>query len=455
MTSPRCRWLPLTLFWFFAGLPSCAPSVAQGAMTPDTLKTQVDRQMPALVTTYKQLHQHPELSHHEEKTSAFLAGELRKAGYEVTEHVGKYPDGSQAWGIVAVLKNGPGHTVLVRTDMDALPVTEATGLEYASHEVAKNAEQHDVGVMHACGHDLHMTVFLGVARALAANKAEWHGTAVLVGQPSEEMVDGARAMLADGFAERFPRPDFILDAHDSPDHAAGHVALHGGPLFAGSTSMNVVFHGIGGHASRPWAGKDPVVMASQFVVLAQDIVSRQIPANDPAVLTVGTFHAGTKSNIIPDDAALGLSLRAYSDSARVHLVDGVKNTARGVATAYGVAADRMPEVTVLSSIPPTIADGALEARMKAAAVRALSAANVDEAEPVMASEDVGVFALDGKIPLAFFALGAADPDRLAAAKHGGAPLPGLHSAQFAPVYEPAIHAGVVAMTAMALDLLSK
>ncbi len=424
-------------------------------MTPEALKGQVDGQMSTLVTTYKQLHQHPELSHHEERTSAFLAGELRKAGYEVTEHVGTYADGSRAWGVVAILRNGPGHTVLVRTDLDGLPVTEATGLDYASHDRAQSSSHEEVGLMHACGHDVHMTVLLGVARALVANRAEWHGTALLIGQPSEEMVDGAKAMLADGLYERFPRPDYILDEHDSNWYPAGHVALKAGPMLAGSTSVNVVFHGIGGHGSAPFLGKDPIVMASEFVVLAQSVVSRQIDAQDPAVLTVGTFHAGTKSNIIPDDAALGLSLRAYSETNRLKLIDGVKKTANGVATAYGVAADRMPEVTVVMSTPPTINDAPLEERMRRVAVRTLTAAKVDEAESVMGSEDVGAFTLDGKIPLSVFWLGAADPDKLAAARKGGAPLPSPHSALFAPVYEPAIRTGVTAMTAMVLDLLSK
>jgi hippurate hydrolase len=344
---------------------------------------------------------------------------------------------------------------MVRTDMDGLPVTEATGLEYASHERAKNAEQQDVGVMHACGHDMHMTVLLGVARELAANRGAWHGTALLVGQPSEETIDGAKAMLADGLYERFPKPDYILDEHDTNDHATGHVALHPGPMLAGATSVSVVFHGIGGHGSRPWVGKDPVVMASEFVVLAQTIVSRQIPANDPAVLTVGTFHAGTKLNIIPDDAALGLTMRAYSESARAKLIDGVTSTARGVATAYGVAEARMPEVKLLESTPPTVTDAALEERMKVVAAKVLGADRVDEAEPVMGAEDVGAFALGGKIPLAVFWLGVADPEKLAAAKKSGEPLPTPHSAKFAPVYEAALRTGVSAMTAMAVELMGK
>jgi hippurate hydrolase len=422
-------------------------------VAPATLKSQVDRQLPALTAIYKELHQHPELSHREEKTSAFMASELRKAGYTVQEHIGKYPDGSKGWGIVGVLKNGPGPVVLIRTDLDALPVTEATGLDYASHTRSVNPENQEVGVMHACGHDIHMTSLLGVAHELVENKAAWHGTVELVGQPSEETIDGAKAMLADGFYDRVPKPDFVLDTHDSNEYAAGHIAIAPGPLLASATSVKLVFHGIGSHGSKPSAGKDPIVMGAEFVLLAQTVVSRQIDAQDPAVLTVGTFNAGTKNNIIPDDAVLGLSMRAYSEVARTKLLEGVKRTAAGVATAYGVAADRMPEVTVFQSTPPTINDQSLVERERKVAEATLGSGNVDTAIPSMGSEDVGVFTLDGKIPLAMFWTGAADPQKLAASKTSGVPLPSPHSALFAPVYEPAIRTAVTTMTAMALDLL--
>ncbi len=428
---------------------------AQTGVAPATLETQIDQQMPGLITTYKQLHQQPELSHHEEKTSAYLAGELRKAGYEVTEHVGKYADGSEALGIVGILKNGDGPVVLIRTDMDALPVTEATGLDFASHVRSQNAESQDVGVMHACGHDIHMTVLLGVAHELAANQDRWHGTVELVGEPAEETIDGAKAMLTDGIYDRFPKPDYILAQHDTNDYETGHIAISPGPMLASATSVKVVFHGIGAHGSKPSSGKDPIVMAAEFVMLVQTVVSRQISTLEPAVLTVGTFHAGTKNNIIPDDAVLGLSLRAYSEEVRQKLLDGVKRTANGVATAYGVAPDRMPEVTVFESTVPTINDAALTERVRSAAAHALGAANVEAATPVMGSEDVGYFSLDGKIPFVFFWLGAADPEKLAASKKTGIPLPSIHSALFAPAYEPTIRTGVLAMTAAALDLLQR
>jgi amidohydrolase len=426
---------------------------AQSSISPETLTAQIEQQIPELTVVYKHLHRHPELSHHEEKTSAYLAGELRKTGYEVTERVGAYPDGSKAWGIVGILKNGTGPTALIRTDMDALPVTEATGLDYASHERAQLADKQDVGVMHACGHDIHMTVLLGVARELAANKDKWHGTVVLVGQPSEETLDGAKAMLAADFYSRFPKPDYILDEHDTNKFAAGHIAVNSGPVTANSTSVKVVFHGISTHGAFPDRGKDPIVMGAEFVLLAQTIISRQISAQDPTILTVGTFNAGTKNNIIPEDAVLGLSLRSFSEETRVKLLDGVKRTANGVATAYGVALDRMPDVDVYESTPSTINDSALTERMHKVAVQTFGVSNVDVFTPVMGSEDVGHFSLEGKIPFMMFSLGAADPAKLTAAQKSGVPLPTMHSPLFAPVYEPTIHTGVAAMTAMALDLL--
>lgn len=428
---------------------------AQTTLGPAELRQQVEQQLPELNATYRQLHAHPELSHHEEKTSAFLAAQLRQAGYTVTERVGKYADGSQAFGVVGVLKNGDGPTVLIRTDMDGLPVTEATGLDYASHERTLNAEKIDVGIMHACGHDVHMTVLLGVARELAANKSAWRGTVLLVGQPSEETIDGARAMMADGFIARFGRPDFILDCHDTNDYPAGHIAMAAGPMLAGASSVKVVFHGIGGHGSRPAAGKDPVIMGAEFVLLAQTIVSRQIDARQPAVLTIGSFNAGTKNNIIPDDAVLGLSMRAYTEEVQQKLLDGVKRAAAGVATAYGVAPDRMPEVTLYESTLPTVSNAELVARLRPVAERALGAANVDVATPIMGSEDVGYFNPGDKLPFIIFWLGASDEAKLAAAKAAGTTLPSNHSALFAPVYQPTLRTGVTAMTAFALDLLRK
>jgi hippurate hydrolase len=435
-----------------AGWLLAVPLASQGN---SNLSASVDGQLPSLTETYKQLHRNPELSHHEEKTSAYLAGELRKAGYTVTEHVGKYQDGTQAFGIVAVLENGHGPRLLIRSDMDALPVEEKTGLDYASTVHSTNPQGQDVGVMHACGHDIHMTVLLGTAREMAARKNKWHGTLVLIGQPSEETIDGARAMLADGLYERFGKPDFVVSEHDDSTNAAGSIALKGGPLLASSTSIDVVMRGIGAHGSAPENGKDPVLMAAEFVVLAQSIVSRQIDPQQPAVLTVGTIHGGAKRNIIPEEVTMGLTLRTYSDKVRDQIIAAVKRTADGIATGYGVPASRMPIVTVSQSeiTPATYNDPGLADRLRTIAVAALGADHVAVAESVMGSEDVGLFSLDGKIPAVMFRLGAADAGKLAHAKETGVPLPGPHSPLFAPVYGPTITTGVTAMTAMALDLL--
>jgi len=434
--------------WIGVCLAACAASTvtAQNSASPADLNAAAERQLPALTEVYKHLHENPELSEHEVQTAAFVAGELRKLGYTVTDHVGKYEDGRQAEGVVAVLENGKGPRVLLRTELDALPVEEKTGLDYASHVKTTNAQGQTIPVMHACGHDLHMTVMLGVARELMERKAEWHGTVMVIGQPAEETIGGAQAMLADHLYGRFGRPDFVLSEHDSNDYAAGTIAVKGGPLLASATSIVVTVRGIGGHGSVPQAGKDPILVA-------QTIVSRQIDAQDPAVLTVGTIHGGTKNNIIPDEVTMGLTLRTYSTAERDQIVAAIKREVNGLAEGYGIPADRMPTVTVTESTPPTLNDAVFAERVRAAAVAALGKERVEQARAIMASEDVGLFTLDGKIPGVMYWLGAADAKKLAESRKTGVPLPSLHSALFAPVYAPAIETGVAAMTGIALDLL--
>ena len=429
------------------------PLAAQSSAAQNDIAVSVERQLPALTETYKHLHRTPELSRHEEQTSAFVAGELRKLGFTVTEHVGKYEDGTQGFGVVAILENGPGPRLMIRTDMDALPVEEKTGLDYASTVKTTNAQGQQVGVMHACGHDLHMTVLLGAAREMAERKSQWHGTLMLIGQPAEEIVEGARALLADHLYERFGKPDFVIAEHDSNDSVAGSIALKGGPLLASDTSFNVVIRGVGGHGSAPEAGKDPIVLAAEFVLVTQTIVSRQVDPQQPAVLTVGTIHGGTKNNIIPDEVTLGCTLRTYSPAVRDQIMAAVRRTAKGLAEAYGIPENRMPSVEITESTPATYNDVALNERLRISSTAALGKEHVLEARSVMGSEDVGLFSLDGQIPMVMYRLGAADAGKLAESRKSGVPLPGLHSALFAPVYEPAIRTGVTAMTAMALDLL--
>ena len=414
----------------------------------------VDQQIPGLVATYKQLHGAPELSHHEEKTSAFLADELRKAGYTVTERVGRYPDGSQAWGVVGILKNGTGPTLLIRADMDALPVTEDTGLAYASKARSANPAGQDVGVMHACGHDIHVTTLIGVARAMSTLKSQWHGTLMLIGQPSEETIDGAKAMMADHLYDRFGKPDIAIALHDSP-FPAGLVAVVPGPALASSTSIDVIMRGVGSHGSAPEQGKDPVVMAGEFITLLQTVVSRSVPPQQPAVVTVGQIHGGTKRNIIPDEAKMELTARAYSEEVRQTIIEGVKRTAKGVAIAAGVPDDKMPIVNVLEneSTPATINDPELSARLERLFVAKLGAEHVIQVKPIMGSEDFGIFGTEAKIPYVIFWLGADDPQQFADHQKRGVPMPALHSAHFAPLPEPTLRTGVTAMTDAALELL--
>jgi hippurate hydrolase len=418
----------------------------------------VDRQIGGLLSTYEGIHAHPELSHHEEMTAALLATELRKAGFTVAEHVGRYPDGTQAHGVVATLENGPGPRLLIRTDMDALPIVEETGVAYASHVTIKDARGQEVGVMHACGHDIHVTTMIGTARVLAGTRARWHGTVMLVGQPSEETLDGAKAMLADHLYERFGAPDFAIALHDTNSRAAGTVAITSGPALAGVTSLDVTLRGIGGHGAQPQSGKDPIVMAGEFIVQVQTIVSRQENPHDPSVVTIGDIHGGTKRNVIPYEVKLELTTRAFTDKAMQIILDGIRRAAQGVALSAGVPEDRQPIITIIDdeSGPATYNDPALTARVKAALVKSLGAPNVFDEDPVMASEDFGLFGLDGhRIPTVMFFLGAMDPVKLAAAQAAGKSLPGPHTSLFLPVPEPTLRTGITAMTSVAIALLRR
>ena len=420
----------------------------------------VQQEMPNLVATYKDIHAHPELSHNEVRTSALLADELRKAGYNVTDHIGVYPDGSHAYGVVAILKNGPGPTLLIRADMDALPIVEETGVAYASHVVTKttsgqNAGQ-STGVMHACGHDVHTTVLIGTARALAAAKSQWHGTLMLIGQPSEETIDGAKAMLADHLYERFGKPDMVIGLHDTNTLPAGKVGILAGAAQASSTSVDVVIHGIGGHGAYPQLGRDPITLAALFITQIQTIVSREEDPQDPTVVTVGDIHGGTKRNIIPDEVKLELTTRAFSDQSRQRVIDGLTQMAAGITTSAGLPPEKAATVTVLKdeSAPVEYNDPALCVRVKAALVKALGAVNVVDAEKIMGSEDVGNFGLEGhQIPVVYFRLGAMYPDRFAAAAAEGKVLPGMHTSKFEPDPEPTLATGVRSMTSVAISLL--
>jgi hippurate hydrolase len=381
---------------------------------------------------------------------------MREAGFTATERVGRYPDGSQAYGVVGILKNGTGPMLMIRADMDALPIVEETGLPYASHLTAKNANGETIGVMHACGHDVHTTVLIGTARAMAAMKSQWHGTLMLVGQPSEETIDGAKAMVADHLYERFGRPDSIIGLHDTNYLAAGTVGIRGGPSLSSSTSIDVVIRGIGGHGASPQSGRDPITLAALYITQIQTIVSREEDPQDPTVVTVGSIHGGTKRNIIPDAVKLELTTRSFTDKSRDIVIQGLKQMAAGLTASAGLPPDKAATVTVLEdeSVPVLYNDPAQTDRVKATLVKTFGAENVADIPRVMGSEDVGVFALPNhEIPLTYFGLGATDPTKLAAAKAAGKELPGLHTSRFEPLPEPTLRTGVTAMTAVALSLL--
>jgi amidohydrolase len=406
---------------------------------------------PELDALYKHLHAHPELSLMEEQTAARLAAELRAAGYTVTEKFG-------GTGIVGVLKNGPGPVVYFRTDLDGLPVAEETGLPYASTTRATNLAGQEVSVMQACGHDIHMTVFTGTARMLAALKDRWSGTAVFIGQPAEEIGVGARAMLTAGLYRKFPKPDYVLAVHDSATLPAGTVGLLEGFVMANVDSVDITVRGRGGHGAYPNTTIDPIVLAARIVTTLQTIVSRETRPVDPAVVTVGSIHGGTKHNIIPNEVKLQLTLRSYSDSVRQHTIAALRRICRGEALAAGVPDELMPVISIKEDefTPATYNDPALTRRVRGALVSWLGAENVTTIDAEMGGEDFSQFGrTTEKVPICLFRVGAVDPAKVAESRRTGVPLPSLHSSKFAPLPEPTIKTGVTALTAAALDLLAK
>jgi amidohydrolase len=421
-----------------------------------SLDAMIDRDLAAWLTTYRNLHTAPELSHREEKTSAFVAAELRKMGFTVTERIGKFenPDWT-GYGLVAMLKNGPGPTVLVRTELDALPVEEKTGLPYSSHVKAKNDAGVEVSVMHACGHDMHMTSFLGTARMLTELKTRWSGTLIMLGQPSEETGDGARAMLRDNLYTNFPKPDFAIALHDKPELETGKIGYTPGYAMASSTSIDIKIRGIGGHGSAPENTKDPVVVAAQVVMALQTIVSRENSPLDPAVVTVGSIHGGTRYNIIPDEVNLQLTVRTYKEEVRKRVLASIERIIKGVAATAGIPEDRSPTMKVAEGAGALYNEPKLVERLAVAFRQALGDENVVQVPQIMASEDFGEFSLDHKIPTTMFWLGASDPAKLKSSRDSGVPLPGLHSALFAPVPESTLRTGVKAMTSAVLELMKK
>jgi len=406
----------------------------------------LDQLYPHLDALYLELHRNPELSMKEQRTSARMAEELRKLGYEVTAGVG-------GTGVVGILRNGKGPTVLLRTELDALPVEEKTGLPYASTATGVNPAGQTVPVMHACGHDAHMAGWTGAAALLARAKDRWRGTVMMVGQPGEETVQGAKAMIGDGLLQRFPRPDFSVAVHDSSDLPAGKVYFIPGYGMAGVDSVDITIFGRGGHGAKPNTTIDPVVIAARTVLSIQTLVSREKDPLEPAVVTVGSIHGGTKYNIIPDEVKLQLTVRSFNPEVRKLLLEGIERIARAEAAA--ARAPKEPTIKFSEHQDPTYNDPAITQRLAAAVAKQIGADNVKETRPEMVAEDFGEFGKAAGTPSVLLRVGAAEPAKYEASLKSGTPLPSLHSSGFAPDRERTIRTAATVLTLSALELLAK
>ncbi len=423
---------------------------AQSTDLDKKIATYVDQAYPPLFDLYQDLHTNPEISFQEKNTSQKIAAQLQKLGFTVTENFGGF-------GVVGVLKNGEGPTVLIRTDLDALPVPEQTGLPYASKAVMKDDQGKEVSVMHACGHDVHMTVFTGVAQTLTQFKSSWKGTLVMIGQPAEERSGGAIAMLKEGLYTKFPRPTYALALHSNSSLPAGKVGYTEGGIMANVDAVDITIRGVGGHGAIPQSTKDPIVIAAQTVMALQTIVSRETSPLQPCVVTVGSINGGTQYNIIPDEVKLQLTLRSYSDEVRLHTIEAIKRITKGIAEAAGVPQDRLPIVKVRDQYTPTnYNDIPLTRRLTGTFTRVLGKDNVVDTPPSMVGEDFSRYGREEpKIPTCMYWLGTVDPKKVEASQKTGTPLPSLHSSQFAPLPEPAIKTGIRTMSAAVLELMKK
>ncbi len=416
----------------------------------EAVRDAIAADLPSLMTIYRELHANPELSFEEVKSSARMAAETRKLGFEVTTNVGGY-------GVVAVMRNGPGPTLLIRADMDALPLAEQTGLPFASKVKALAAGGVETGVMHACGHDTHMTAWIGTARRLAAMKSAWSGTLVMIGQPAEERVAGAKKMLADGLFTRFPKPDTVIAFHDLSSLPAGVIGYTDGPALANVDGIDIKVRGVGGHGAVPQLTRDPIVLAARIVTSLQTLISRETSPFDTAVVTVGSFHAGSKRNIISDEANLQLTVRTYTPEVRAHLLEGISRIARGEAIAAGLPEDLMPIVTNDGeSADATFNTHDLTMRMAKVFTDRFGADRVKAIQASTASEDFGVFYLtDKSIQSLIFWVGGVPQAKWDEVGGDISKLPSLHSPYWAPDAEKVIATGSEALTAAALDILAK
>lgn len=416
----------------------------------DQLKKMAEEDYPYLEKLYLYLHQNPELSFYEFNTAKRMAEELRSQGYEVTEKMGGN-------GVVGVLKNGVGPLIMVRTDMDALPIQEETGLPYASKATAKDEVGNTVGVMHACGHDTHMTSWVATARNLAKLKNNWKGTLVFIGQPAEERNGGAKAMLEAGLYQKFGKPDYVLALHAAPNVPAGKIGMKAEYSFAFTDFMDITVYGQGGHGAYPHNTIDPVVLSARIIMSLQTIVSRETSPLEPAVVTVGSIHGGTKGNIIPNEVKLELTMRSFNDKVRNDIIEKIQRIGKGEAISAGLPEAKFPKMTLKNEFCPSVYNEPnLTNRLKSVFQKTLGTANVVDVPPTMAGEDFSYFGrTDEKIPTCIFWLGAIDPKWLDAAAKGEAPIPSLHNSKFAPLPEPTLKTGAIAMTAAVLDLMKK
>lgn len=427
-------------------------ATASHAHAANPLRDAIAKDMPSLIEIYRDLHANPELSFEEVKTAAKLAAEAKRLGFQVTEGVGKT-------GVVAVMKNGAGPTVMIRADMDGLPVIEQTGLPFASKVRGVSKSGTETGIMHACGHDTHMTAWVSTARQLVANKDKWSGTLVMILQPAEEIGAGAKAMLDDGLYTRFPKPDYAIAFHDAAQFPAGTIGYQSGWALANVDSVDIKVKGVGGHGAYPHTTKDPIVLASRIVTALQTLVSREVDPQDAAVVTVGSFHAGAKHNIISDEATLLLTVRSYSDETRKLLLDGIRRIAKGEAIAAGVPEDRMPVVSVNEAefTPATFNTSPLTERVASLFKKQFGEQRVIETKPVMGGEDFSRFYLADKanVQSMIFWVGGVPQAELEAAAKSGKPLPSLHSPYWAPDAEKVIATASEALTLAAMDLMKK
>ncbi|QNA89958.1 amidohydrolase [Massilia sp. Dwa41.01b] len=435
--NPSTRLLPLLL----AGLG--AAGTLQAAALPPEFAAQLDKDYPAIEALYQDLHRNPELAFNEHQTAKKLADRVKALGYEVTTGIG-------GTGFVAILKNGPGPTAMLRTELDALPVQEKTGLPFASTVTTKNAAGETVPTMHACGHDVHMSAWFATAKLMAENRKAWSGTLMLLGQPAEEPLTGSNAMIKDGLFKRFPKPDYAMSMHDEGTLPAGTVGWHAGHFRASADTITITIHGQGGHGATPQETRDPVVMSARVVMALQTLISRENNPADPVVITVGSIHGGTQANIVPDQVKLLLTVRTFKPEVRKRVLASIVREVEGEAMAAG--APKKPQVDIVPGADSVYNDPQLTARAVAAIQGALGADRVVEMPAKMTSEDFANYGQAG-IKSILLHVGAVEPKKLADARAAGKYPPGTHSPQWAPDFKPTVRSFIAAETAVLLDLL--